>query len=153
MPLFETYIVNNLMPNEKMLYKTQVHWFVYIPAILPFAAALVASFYYPVVAGALVFLSGCILLKAYIQTHTSEFAVTSSRIIAKIGWIRRSVIEMRHDKVESVSLDQGIAGRIFGFGTVMLHGTGSGITPLTDIDNPLEFRKFALEAIEKKAGS
>ena len=34
----------------------------------------------------------------------------------------------------------------------MLHGTGSGITPLQNIENPLEFRRFALEAIEKKVG-
>jgi uncharacterized membrane protein YdbT with pleckstrin-like domain len=47
---------------------------------------------------------------------------------------------MNMDKIESVHVDQSIMGRIFNYGTVTVHGTGTGIEPLQKIDSPIEFR-------------
>jgi len=53
-----------------------------------------------------------------------------------------------YSKVESINVEQGIFGRIFDFGTLVINGTGGGKTPIPSIDSPLEFRKNAMQAID-----
>ena len=88
------------------------------------------------------------LLKAAIAKATTELAVTSKRVIAKFGLIRRNSIELNHQKVESFNVDQSILGRIFGFGTLVINGTGGGKTPIANIAAPLTFRKEAMQVID-----
>lgn len=89
-----------------------------------------------------------LLIKAWVQKFTTELAVTSKRVVAKTGLIRRNTIELNHSKVESFNVDQSILGRIFGFGTIIINGTGGGKTPIPNIDSPLEFRREAMQAID-----
>lgn len=80
--------------------------------------------------------------KALIQRWATELAITNRRVIAKVGLIRRKTWEINASKVEGVEVDQSIFGRIFGYGTVTVKGTGGGIVPLRNIDDPVEFRKY-----------
>lgn len=72
---------------------------------------------------------------------TSEFAITNKRIIIKVGLISRRTLEMNLNKIESVNVDQGILGRILGYGTIVVIGTGGTREPFASISNPIEFRK------------
>jgi hypothetical protein len=53
---------------------------------------------------------------------------------------------MNRDKVESVTVDQTIPGRIFGYGTIIVRGTGSTLEPIRDITDPLTFRSHITTA-------
>ena len=57
---------------------------------------------------------------------TTELSVTNHRVIYKRGFIRRHTVEMNMDKVETVNVDQSILGRIAGYGTIHVLGTGQG---------------------------
>jgi uncharacterized membrane protein YdbT with pleckstrin-like domain len=83
-------------------------------------------------------------LRAWLYTYSTELAVTSKRVIAKFGFIRRNTIELRNDKVESLHIDQGIIGRIFNFGSIVVTGSGGTHAPIPYIANPLKFRSAAL---------
>jgi uncharacterized membrane protein YdbT with pleckstrin-like domain len=72
---------------------------------------------------------------------TTEIAVTSRRVIVKRGLIRRSTIEMNAGRIESVEVDQSIAGRLLDFGTVEVRGTGGGIEPIAKVAAPLLMRE------------
>ena len=72
--------------------------------------------------------------------------MTDRRVVYKTGLIRRHTIEMNMDKVESVNVDQSILGRIFGYGTVDIRGTGGGLEPLRNIRDPLAFRNHVTAA-------
>ena len=48
------------------------------------------------------------------------------------------------DKVESVDVDQSILGRLFGYGSITVRGTGEGIATLHNIAQPLEFRNTVM---------
>jgi len=85
---------------------------------------------------------------ALIKRISTELAVTSKRVIAKFGFIRRNTVELNHSKVESFHVEQGVLGRILGFGTLHINGTGGGITPIPNISDPLGFRRRAMEAID-----
>jgi hypothetical protein len=73
------------------------------------------------------------------------------RVIAKKGWLRRQTIELRHEKVEGLSLDQGILDRLFDRGSLILNGTGGSKEKVQYISSPLNFRKQVMEAIGQKS--
>lgn len=141
------YVNENLLPDETVIYQAHIHWIIYVWGV---AIVLASLFFYQFSPLALaVFGLGVVMLvKAYIFATTTEFVVTNQRIIAKMGWVSRTAVEVRHEKVEGLSLIQGVWGRMFNYGTLILSGTGTGRTLIPNIDNPLEFRKHALAAME-----
>ena len=74
------------------------------------------------------------------ESFCTELAVTDRRVIFKTGFVRRRTVEMNMDKVETVDVDQSILGRILGYGTIHVLGTGSGIEHLRQVAHPLELR-------------
>jgi uncharacterized membrane protein YdbT with pleckstrin-like domain len=81
-------------------------------------------------------------LRGFIRRATTELAVTDHRVIYKSGLLSRHTIEMNRDKVESVDVDQSLLGRIFGYGTVVVRGTGGSLEPMRNIGDPLTFRTY-----------
>jgi uncharacterized membrane protein YdbT with pleckstrin-like domain len=148
------YVNKNLMSGEDVIYNAKIHWFIFVPGISFFTLGIILFVsqsqqeFGPVI-GIFALLAGLfLLLKAIITKISTELSVTSKRIIAKVGLIRRNTAELNHSKVESFNIDQSIFGRIFGFGTLIINGTGGGNTPIPNIDSPLEFRRKAVEAID-----
>ncbi|RFB04967.1 PH domain-containing protein [Parvularcula marina] len=89
------------------------------------------------------------LMSHWIYIITTEIAVTSSRFIFKKGLVSRHSNEVSLNKIEEISLDQTVMGRIFGYGRLILRGTGVGVIKLPDIDNPIEFRR-AIEGAKSR---
>jgi membrane protein YdbS with pleckstrin-like domain len=88
-------------------------------------------------------------IPAFIRRSSSEFAVTSKRVVVKVGFLRRHSTEILLRQVEGITVDQGILGRIFGYGTIVVEGTGSDRTPYKGIAAPMQFRLAVQEQIEK----
>ena len=92
------------------------------------------------------------LLGLYLFAHmmiikaTTEIAVTTERMIYKRGLIARHVGELDIDRIEGVSVYQGVLGRLLGYGSVMIRGMGVGEVLLPPIEAPVEFRKAIQEA-------
>jgi uncharacterized membrane protein YdbT with pleckstrin-like domain len=79
-------------------------------------------------------------LRAFVRRATTEFAVTDYRVIYKTGLLGRHTLEMNRSKVESVDVDQSILGRLLGYGTIIVRGTGGSLEPIRHIAEPLQFR-------------
>jgi len=86
------------------------------------------------------------LIIAYIKYKTTELAITTRRVIAKFGFISRRTVELNINKVESIQVDQSVMGRILGYGTLVISGTGTSHAPIPGISNPIAFRKAFIEA-------
>jgi len=146
------YVENNLMSGEKVLYRGKVHWFVYVPAAIFWFLSISIMFdseaapVVVIIAPIAIFFT----VRALIVSKSTEVAVTTRRIIAKTGFLRTSTIELNHQKVESFAVNQGLAGNVFGFGTITINGTGGIHTPIKNIADPLQFRRKAMEAIDGK---
>ena len=76
---------------------------------------------------------------------TTEIGITDCRLVYKRGLVSRAVGEINIDRIEGVNVLQGILGRIFGYGRVMVRGMGVGEVVLPPIAQPIRFKK----AIEK----
>ena len=146
------YIDDNLLSSETVIRRARVHWIIFLKGALALAAAL---FLFAVDDGSLqpfpwlVLLVALALLgHAWIFKISTELALTNKRVIAKIGFIARSTVELNLNKVESLSVDQSIAGRIFNYGLILVRGTGGVSAPFSYIAAPLSFRKAVNEQIE-----
>lgn len=114
-----SYVNKNLITGEKVEYETKLHWKIFVTL-----SGLFTLFIYP-----------------YIKLRTNEFVITNKRIVIKKGWFSRSTFEINLNKIETVNVDQSIWGRIFGFGTITIVGTGGTHEIFDSIRKPLEFRR------------
>jgi len=123
------YVQDTIGDNEKIIYTVKFHW---LYTLIAFLNLLFLG----------VFIIGIInFLKMMISKWTTERVLTDLRYIQKTGWIRRDTEEIRISKIEEVDLKQSILGRILGYGSINISGTGSGEIILKLIDEPLMFQK------------
>ena len=139
-----SYIEKNLLNGENILYSGKLHWVVFLWPIIWFIIGLMLldSF-----GGLFILLALGTCLASIINYTTSEFGITNKRVIVKIGFIRRNSLEVLLNKVEGIQVNQGILGRILGYGSITVTGTGGTKDPFHKIAAPLEFRKRVQEQI------
>ncbi len=160
------YIEKTLLDNEKVIHWTHPHWIIFIPA---FITLLIAGIIYAygsqidflnstlfmvrVYEGLALF---CLVIglysftKAYIAYESSEYGVTNKRVLMKVGLLDRSSLEIFLDKIEAVHVDQTFTGRIFGYGSIIITGTGGSKDYFLNVPEPLDFRKMIQQEIDNK---
>jgi uncharacterized membrane protein YdbT with pleckstrin-like domain len=69
--------------------------------------------------------TGLQLLAGIARYLNSEFAITSRRVIARTGFLHLRSFELLLEKVEGVAVDEPFLGRLLGYGTVVVSGTGA----------------------------
>jgi uncharacterized membrane protein YdbT with pleckstrin-like domain len=148
------YIDRHLLPGEQVLYRTRLHWKLYVgpvllilPVLLPLGILALSSEHswlalLPAAAALL------LLLIAFIRRRTSEFAVTTKRVILKLGVLNTRSVELLLAKIEGITVTQSLAGRLFGFGEIVVTGSGGTQEPFASIQAPLELRQAVQAATE-----
>ena len=144
------YIENNLTNGEVIKYRAKIHWAIYTwPSIwFLFALLLLVSGGNSAPFSWVFFILALFLgLRSFIIVKSSEFVLTTKRVIMKSGFLRRNSTDVLLAKLESFNVDQGFIGRIFNYGTFIVGGTGSagGFKTIAD---PLEFRKRVQSEME-----
>ena len=137
-----SYVDGSLMGGEKVLLEGHISLWSMFGLILG-GAILLPLF------GAGLILWGI----AYVRYKSTELAITNKRVIAKFGFIRRSTVEMNLAKVETLEVHQGIAGRIFNYGSLVISGGGNAQAPIPGISDPLAFRKTFMQAQDAAVAS
>ena len=135
------YIEANLLPGETVVQRARLHWIVFVKAIVVALIGLGLLFLQPIVGGVVIAVGILMAVPPWLERLTSEFGVTSKRVIIKVGLIQRRTLELLIRQVEAISVDQSLTGRIFNFGTITLSGTGGVRETFHNISNPLEFRR------------
>ena len=77
----------------------------------------------------------------YLRLRSIEQGVTNKRVIYKKGIISRKSEEMKLNSIETVEIDQGITGRLFGFGNVTVTGRGLSNVIFKTIDDPMAVKR------------
>jgi uncharacterized membrane protein YdbT with pleckstrin-like domain len=156
-----SYVEKHLISGETVQYQTKLHWVVMlghvaIAAVFELLAItiLVASFSRSAGAKAMpsrgsmiVGAMACFLVGAalfcigLLKRSVTEMAVTNKRVIVKTGLADRRTNEILLSRIESVVVDEPAMGRILGYGTVIVRGTGGTPEVFEKIYQPLEFRE------------
>jgi uncharacterized membrane protein YdbT with pleckstrin-like domain len=161
-----------LNPDEKLLFRTRLHWLPCAPSALAVSllgaaviAALLVFAYGPVsdlfarepvmawilAAGlALVVVMPLLVVRFLVTTH--EFGVTDRRVIARMGWVSTRTVDLNVTKVESLVIEQGALGRLFRYGDLKVVGTGGTAEVFRGVKDPIGFRK-AVNAAADRTGA
>ena len=141
-----SYTESHLLPGETIKYRGKLHWFPFLAAYLLgalFTAVAIVGFamqmWWVGILGLVVSIPTFVWI--YIAKATSEFCVTDTRVVIKVGFIQRRTVETMLGKVESIGVDQGLIGRLLDYGTILVVGTGGTQDSFKNIANPLEFRR------------
>jgi uncharacterized membrane protein YdbT with pleckstrin-like domain len=156
-----SYVEKHLIPGESIQYQTKLHWIVMVGhaaiaillALLAIAipiiwASLGAKTKGSSVPGAVYLLAlvcflvgGALFFVGVLRRNATEMAVTNKRVIVKSGLTERRTTEILLSRIESVVVDEPAMGRILGYGTVIVRGTGGTPEVFEKIYHPLEFRQ------------
>jgi hypothetical protein len=122
-----SYIDNSLGDGETVIARAHFHW-------LYSAAAWLALLVLGVVGiGIIIFIS------MMVKKWTTEIGVTSHRFVEKKGLFSLRSNEIALPNIEGVKVEQSFLGRIFGYGTVRIEGTGVDAVTTPTIADPVGF--------------
>jgi uncharacterized membrane protein YdbT with pleckstrin-like domain len=125
-----SYIEDSLSAGEKVERLFKLHWFAWVPMWIWIILGV------PTIG-----ITWFIALYEFLRLRFTEQGVTNKRVILKTGIISRKTEEMKLTSIETVELDQGIWGRIFGFGTIKVTGRGISDVVYKGIDDPMAVKR------------
>jgi uncharacterized membrane protein YdbT with pleckstrin-like domain len=164
-----SYIDKILLPDERVLCLTTIHWIVYSEGLFITILGGVFGYVTPILVSAIagtaageglsrilggvsffiILIGTFLLIMAYIRQLATELAVTNRRVIAKYGLVSRTTYEIMVDRITGANFDQTFMGRLLGYGTVIIHGAGGDISPFDRIGNPEGFHKAVMQVLER----
>lgn len=154
-----SYIEQSLGPHERLIARAYLTWlyrvFAYL-ALIGGAALAVGPFFVLqerstalVIAGLALSIALAVFVAIMIPVWTTEIAVTNQRLVVKRGWLTRTSEELELSSIEEVDWEQSVLDRLFGFGRLVICGTGDEDMRLPLISGALTFRKAVQEAINE----
>ena len=162
------YVEKNLASGETLLYKTRHHWVVLLGPI--FIAVLLLALAVALLVGSsgnrpdsgnwttgteAATIVGALLMLAAMGTfvygiakrNATEMAVTNRRVLIKTGLMSRRTLDLMLARVESIAVEETAFGRMLGYGSLVVRGTGGTPEPFEKIAHPQEFRRAVQEQI------
>ena len=130
-----SYIEESLSSGEEIRALFKQHWVAKLPMILWMVLIITIP----------------LAIWEWLKLHFTEMGVTNKRVIQKTGIVSRHSEEMKLSSIETVEIEQGILGRILGFGTVKVTGKGISDLVFTRINDPMDVKR-KIESIEPPQG-
>ncbi|MEO8300158.1 MAG: PH domain-containing protein [Rhizomicrobium sp.] len=93
------------------------------------------------------------LIKMLLRQWTTEIGITSHRFVEKYGLFTMRTNEIALPNIEGVRVHQSFLGRVFGYGTVKIEGTGVDSVTTPHIEDPVGFVRAiqtAKEHVERR---
>ncbi|MSR11412.1 MAG: PH domain-containing protein [Gammaproteobacteria bacterium] len=125
-----SYIEQSLSTGEQVEGVFKYHWFSWIPMVMWIILGIVT-----------LGITWLLAIYEFLRLKFTEQGVTNKRVIIKTGIISRKTQEMKLKSIETVEINQGIFGRIFGFGTIKITGHGISDFEFKGIDDPMSVKR------------
>lgn len=122
----------DLGKGEEVVTRANVHWACLIPHVI------------------LMFLwIGFItIIPAIIRMFTTDLFLTNKRVYGKVGLVKTKSLDTPLNKVNTVSVESGLFGKIFGYGTIHITSS-SGSYDFKGIKSPEVFKSALMGEIDK----
>jgi uncharacterized membrane protein YdbT with pleckstrin-like domain len=125
-----SYINESLSSGEKIEALFKLHWFARVPMVL-----------WTILGIPTLGLTLFIALYEFLRLKYTEQGVTNKRVIFKTGIISRKTSEMTLKSIETVEIDQGVFGRLFGFGDIKVTGRGISDVVFKGLTDPMSAKR------------
>lgn len=153
-----SYVSRTLGSKERVLFLTGYHWLYWLGVsiiALPFVVVALGTLPYDGVDFLYLAIAVVPFLYAvyyFVHGIALEVAVTTDRFVKKTGLVSITSEEVSLDKIEEVNVSESILGRIFGYGSVDVHGTGAGAIHVKMVTDPVRLRREIQTAREQLRG-
>jgi uncharacterized membrane protein YdbT with pleckstrin-like domain len=134
-----SFVNNSLLNGEVVEKEAEVTFISQLPLFI-FGILFIWTIFIPVLA----------IIVAIIRVKTVELALTNKKVIGKAGFINRASIDLPISKLESITIDQGLFGRMFNYGLVSIRGVGGNRVTIPSIKDPLSFRRAVMDRMDKQ---
>src|SRR5438093_580118 len=142
-----SYVDRHLAGQERVVFRTRLHPTIFgnavgFAAFVIFAATMITLHNELAPATVRLVCLGAAALAALgfvsplVTWRTSEFAVTDRRVMIKVGLLSVHTVELLNPKVEAIGVDQTLAGRLLGYGTLRITGTGGTVEAFPRVARP-----------------
>lgn len=123
-----SYLSRRLATGEKILAEGRFHW---VQKLWPWVALLVLG---------IIGVGIVIWLAEMFRMGTTRMVVTNRRVLMKRGFFTIRVDELTLNSIEGAEIRQGVLGRLFGYGKLILRGRGDTHIEFPTMDRPGRFR-------------
>lgn len=113
-----SYVSENLMKDEKLIYEGKTHWGTFISLKSLFTLGILPL----------------------LEINTNSFGITDKRIIMKAGILSVNLLENNISRIDNIKIEKPLLGRILGYGTIVV-GTAGNSDGFNFVSNPDEFKK------------
>jgi len=126
-----------LKKDEKIILETRPHW---VTLIIPFLILLAGTIFGILIGGyglLLILLAAIYFYYKMIERNNNIWAVTDLRVIDEFGVFSNNSKESPIDKINNVTYNQSLWGKIFGFGNVQIQTAAEiGSTNYSFVQHP-----------------
>ena len=157
------YPKKNLNSNETIALDMHPHWWYFAEPAASLVGAIVLGIVVltqtdagstarkaaGILAVALLVVTGLWLIGRYLKWLTTNFVITSQRIIFRAGVVAKSGIEIPLERVNNVNFSQGVFERMLGAGDLLIESGGEdGQQRFTDIRHPDKVQNLVHAQVE-----
>lgn len=149
-----SYIDNNLLPGERIIFRTKKHIIIFFVPVLVFVLSVYFASYMatnPVLA-AMQWVPWVVVALFWgssgLNYYFSEFAVTNKRVMMREGFFTRHSNELRLNAISQVNVDQNLIGQMMNFGTVAINAFGA-FDRYNVISRPGKFQQAVNQQIDQ----
>lgn len=157
----------DLMPGETLVLRVHQHWVTRVRAVLLtlllvvlvaladwYLSTRVAFEYRLIALLAAVAVFGLTLIVTWIRWSSRTFTVTDRRVLLDQGVFGRSSKVIALDRVQDITVNQSLLGRVLGYGRVEIDSAGAaGAEMLAAVPKPQRFRDEIFVRAEKMRGA
>ena len=81
-------------------------------------------------------------IATWITYYFSSLTIKKQHVILRTGFLIKNTVDIPMAKIESIDIRQSIIGSIFGYGTLIITGTGGTRQFIPYLNNPLTCRRY-----------
>ncbi len=145
------YISKNLLPDEKILFRTKKHWIIFL---IPTFLTIMTVFFFLNDNPILIKMSYALAIITILHWGNqlllycaSEFAITDKRVMMREGFFYRHTNETRLSSIANVGATQSLLAQVLQYGTVFINTFGGETDAFTELDQPIVFQKKLQELL------
>lgn len=140
-----------LQDDETLLSTARIHGAIYWKGVAVCILGLLLLPTFAMQLGFFLLFVGAVMIGlAHLTRHFLILAGTSKRVFIRSGILYADMIELRYSQIESIEVGINPIGQIFGYGAVIVTGTGQRRVMIPFVANALDFRAKVNDVLVNK---
>lgn len=137
--------------DEKLVAFAHIHGAIYWKAVAVLLLAILTALGFATALGVfLALVGGVMLVMAHLTRRYLILAASDKRVFVRSGWFYADMIELRYTQVESIEVGIMPVGQMFGYGSVIVTGTGQRRIIVPFVADSVQFRSKVNDILANK---